>query len=120
MLKLFTELVEFTEVEKNGVLPEPSSFLALTSILTPLAGMADVIVTAKLNGSIEGSRNEPLEGLVCTARLASEELGFFLHPVKSNKLNRKLTINRDLAILFDVVDFFCKIFILLMPSKHAN
>lgn len=99
ILKLFTELLVFIEVEKKGALPEPSSFLALTSILTPLGGIAEVMVTVKLNGSIEGSRNEPLEGLVCTARLASEELGFFLHPVTRNKLNRKLMITRDFAIL---------------------
>ena len=55
IVKLLTGLLLLTEVEKNGALPEPSSFFAVTSIFTPPDGIVDVIVTVKLNGSIEGS-----------------------------------------------------------------
>jgi hypothetical protein len=48
-------LVVVLESVKNGALPDPSSFLALTSIFTPAAGIADFTSTVNVNGSIDGS-----------------------------------------------------------------
>ena len=45
IVKLLVALFVFELVVKNGAAPEPSSFFAETSIVTPCGGMVDVIVT---------------------------------------------------------------------------
>jgi len=69
--KLFTLVVELTVVVKKGAGLVPSSFLALTTILTPLVGIVELIVTVKSNGPLDAGCTELIGGLVVTTRLAS-------------------------------------------------
>jgi hypothetical protein len=74
MLKLL-EAVELgmEELKKATVLPSGS---AETVIVTPLAGIADVIVTLRLKGPGAGACVEPVAGVVVTVNVASGVLFF--------------------------------------------
>ena len=63
MGKLFTELEVFCDAEKKLIV-DPSA-LAVTSILTPLTGMVEVIVTTSgKSGPGAGAWFEPEAGVV--------------------------------------------------------
>ncbi len=67
----------------------------------------DVIVTVRLNGSIPGSRKEPVGGLVCTVRLASDGAGLpepFLHSENKNEPRRIHIVTDSLFIRGSLMD----------------
>ena len=81
IVKLLTAVEEFCVVVKKAGAPEPSSFFAETSIVTPWGGIVEVTVTVR-GKSVCGDAGcmEPAAGLRVTAKVASEGGGgVFLH-----------------------------------------
>jgi hypothetical protein len=69
--KLFTVAVVLTVAVKKGAGFVPSSFLAFTTILTPLGGIVEVIVTTKSKGPFDAGWVELRGGLVVNCISAS-------------------------------------------------
>jgi hypothetical protein len=84
MEKSFEAAVElFDVVKKLLVVPSGATF---TAMVTPLAGIADVMVTFRLKGPRAGACVELTAGLVVTERVASGELLLVLpHPERKGK-----------------------------------
>jgi len=90
MEKLLEAVVELTDLEKK-VLEVPSG-AAVTAMVTPLAGIADVIVTFRLKGARAGGCVLLIAGVVVTARVASGAL--LLLPPQPERKGKNAMVKR--------------------------
>ena len=98
MLKsLEAVVVLFDVVKKLLVVP---SWAAVTAMVTPLDGIAEVILTFRLKGPRAGGCVVLMAGVVVTASVASGALLLPPHPErKGNKAMAKRVIVRQLVLL---------------------
>lgn len=101
----FVEL-DFVAVKK---VVDDASGLALTSIVTPDAGIAEVMDTFKGNvGPGAGSSVVPLAGVVVTARVASvEQVSVFFFLQKGIATSTTITATQGNNVFFIVNKFCC-------------
>ena len=89
MEKSLEAVVELTDLEKK--LLEVPSGAAVTAMVTPLAGIADFMVTFKLKGPTAGTCVVLIAGVVVTERVAS---GALLLPPQLERKGKKAMVKR--------------------------
>jgi hypothetical protein len=99
MEKSLDAVVVLFDVEKKLV--ELPSGAAVTAIVTPLAGIAEVTLTFRLKGPSAGACVELTAGVVVTARVAS---GVFLLPPPHAERNDKKAKARAITSTFFLAD----------------
>ena len=104
MVKSLEAVVVLLDVEKKVV--EVPSGAAETAIVTPLAGMVDVIVTVTLKGARAGACVLFIAGLVVTASVASGVL--LLPPPPQPMTKGRLAMTRRISSFFPANRCFIK------------